>query len=168
MSAPNAPRTTRFASGRRKRAGPACCARAIAVVVGSSAVTSQDAQRDGEREPGDAARILRFLGIERNAGGFTRGQRAETEDDGDVVDAGADDDADTNVCMAANDCNRGGRVVGDISPDGAEQAQYAYREAKHFAERFKPARKPGRRHHHDDERDKKEQKRDRKQGEEHQ
>ena len=54
----------------------------------------QDAQHDGKRKPGDPARILRLLHIERNPGGFPGGQRAEAEDYGNVVDVGANNDAD--------------------------------------------------------------------------
>src|SRR5258706_3921743 len=90
----------------------------------------QDAQYDSERVPGDAARILRFLIIKRNTRGFMGGQRAEGEDDGDVVDAGADDDTYANTDMTSNDRVRRSRVIGNIGPDCTEQAQYSYREAK--------------------------------------
>src|SRR5260370_38734825 len=58
---------------------------------------TQDAQHDGERIPGDAARILRFLSIESNTCGCRRGQRADTEDDGNIVDTGADNSAYANM-----------------------------------------------------------------------
>ena len=126
---------------------------------------NQDAQHDGERIPCDAPRIPRFLSAERNTRRFTRSKCAETEDDGKVVNAGSDDDANANVGVTTNDRHERSRVIGDIGPDCAEQTQHADREAKHFAKRFKPARKPYSSHHHHQQRDEKEAKCNRKQGE---
>ena len=86
---------------------------------------TQDAQHDGERIPGDAAHILRFLSIESNTCGFRGGQRADTEDDGNIVDVGADDDAEANGSVATGKRHQGCRIVGDIGPQRAEEAQQA-------------------------------------------
>jgi hypothetical protein len=104
----------------------------------------QGKQGDRERRSSDGAHISPLLPVQDDALATWDSQRTQAEYHGNIIDAGANDDTDSDVSVCSADGYRRRDIIWDIGSHSAQETQEPDRQTQYLAQDLQTAGKPAR------------------------